>query len=545
MKIIDLPLAELLAADVEYLDALQGSDEWMAWRARRFGASDAPAMLGLSKNETRNELLHRLHTGIQKEFSPFVQDRVIDHGHAVEAAIRAHIEEILGEELSPVTCGRRGTKLSASADGLTMGREIGWENKQWAQALADEVSAGRVPDSHMPQCQQVLLVTGASKLLFSVTDGTPAGTVWCWVHPDQAWFDRILRGWSQLERDLQDYVPQPAAPAVSAAPLEHLPAVSVQVSGALAVASNLADFGVRLKAFIARMPANPSTDQEFVDTEAACKRLREAQAAIERAVDGALASIADVNELRRIGGEMAEAARAAALAGEKVVKSRKDELRAAEVERGRSSLAAYVAELDAELGGRYMPPPLVDFGLAIKGLKTLESIRNAIDTTLAQAKIAASTMSGRIAENLKTIDAAGPESKALFADRAALVLKDPEAVAAIVSGRLAEHKSAEERKLDAARADERAKAAAAATPAPPAAPTASPAPVQTAAQPAAPTDGPARRLADINAALGWTMTAAQVEALGIKTIRKNVTVLVPASEIPALKRAMAARVEAL
>ena len=51
---------------------------------------------------------------------------------------------------------------------------------------------------------------------------------------------------------------------------------------------------------------------------------------------------------------------------------------------------------------------------------------------------------------------------ALFADRATLVHKDPEAVAAIVSLRVAEHRDAEERRLEAdrerIRAEERARA---------------------------------------------------------------------------------------
>ena len=37
------------------------------------------------------------------------------------------------------------------------------------------VNVGRLalPEEHMPQCQQVLMVTGAEKLLFVVSDGTP------------------------------------------------------------------------------------------------------------------------------------------------------------------------------------------------------------------------------------------------------------------------------------------------------------------------------------------------------------------------------------
>ena len=39
------------------LDLIQGSPEWLAARAQYFTASEAPAMLGLSKYKTRQELL--------------------------------------------------------------------------------------------------------------------------------------------------------------------------------------------------------------------------------------------------------------------------------------------------------------------------------------------------------------------------------------------------------------------------------------------------------------------------------------------------------
>jgi hypothetical protein len=48
-----------------------------------------------------------------------------------------------------------------------------FEHKQWNEELAASVRAGIVPDEHLPQCQQVLLVTGAEELIFVVSDGTP------------------------------------------------------------------------------------------------------------------------------------------------------------------------------------------------------------------------------------------------------------------------------------------------------------------------------------------------------------------------------------
>ena len=72
----------------------QGSDEWAAFRLTHHGASEAAAMLGLSKKTTRSELLRIKHTGMPKEFSDWVQKNILDYGHEVEAMARPIIEDL-------------------------------------------------------------------------------------------------------------------------------------------------------------------------------------------------------------------------------------------------------------------------------------------------------------------------------------------------------------------------------------------------------------------------------------------------------------------
>ena len=182
MNLRDIPLAALIAADVEVIDVQPGSPEWL----QQYSASKAAAMLGLSPYQTRDELMHEMHSGAEREHSDFVQARVLDHGHRVEAAVRGLIEQQIGEDLAPLAFRRRGTRLTASCDGITLGRVTAWECKQLNAALAASVADGVVPDTHMPQCQQILLVTGAARLIFSVSDGTEAGTLSTEVLPDPA-----------------------------------------------------------------------------------------------------------------------------------------------------------------------------------------------------------------------------------------------------------------------------------------------------------------------------------------------------------------------
>jgi len=76
----------------------QGSAEWHALRSQYFTASEAPAMMGASKYQSRTDLLTAKKTGITPEVTPN-QQRIFDKGHATEALARPLVEEKIGEEL--------------------------------------------------------------------------------------------------------------------------------------------------------------------------------------------------------------------------------------------------------------------------------------------------------------------------------------------------------------------------------------------------------------------------------------------------------------
>src|SRR5690606_34320605 len=104
----------------------QGSPAWDAFRRSHFTASEAAAMLGVSKYMTRDQLLALKTTGLAPE-TPAAQQAVFDRGHAAEAAARSIAEEIIGSELFPCTIEDDAGELSASMDGLTVLGDIGWE----------------------------------------------------------------------------------------------------------------------------------------------------------------------------------------------------------------------------------------------------------------------------------------------------------------------------------------------------------------------------------------------------------------------------------
>jgi putative phage-type endonuclease len=122
------------------VDLIQGSPEWHAHRAQHWNASDAPAMLGVSPYKSRAELLRERATGISQEFDAATQRR-FDDGHRFEALARSLAEQIIGDELFPVT-GVNG-RFSASFDGLTMLEDTAFEHK----SLNDELRAAIQPNN--------------------------------------------------------------------------------------------------------------------------------------------------------------------------------------------------------------------------------------------------------------------------------------------------------------------------------------------------------------------------------------------------------------
>lgn len=414
----------------------QGSPEWLSARATRFTASQAPAMMGASKYQTRAELMRQKATGIAPEVTPD-QQRLFDRGHAAETAARQWAEAITGEELAPVvaTLDVDGLPLLASFDGIDFMGEVIWENKLLNQSLIAQIDAGELEPHYHFQLEHQLLVSGASRCLFTTSDGTEANTHSLWYEPRPERRAALIAGWKQFAQDLAAYVPEDHPAPVTAAPIESLPAVVVQVQGALTVGGNLDAFGLALRAFIARIPAKPATDQQFADAEAACKALKKAEDALDQAEDGALAQISDVELMRRTVADLKNLARTTRLATEKLVKAEKDARRTERVMAARQAFDQHVAALQLDIKGVRLIVPMPDFGGAIKGLSSLASIDDKLTATLIAGKVEANTIAGRIVGNLQTLDSV-PANAHLFADRQDLAYKDPEVLDLLMQKRV-------------------------------------------------------------------------------------------------------------
>lgn len=430
---------------LENLD--QGSDAWMQFRLEHSGASEAAMMLGISSLATRNELLKIKKTGIAKEFSDWVQKYILDHGHKVEAMARPLIEEIIGEELYPATYSLG--RLSASCDGLTMIGDDAFEHKQWNTELAAAVRNGILPDEYQPQCQQIIHVTGANRVAFVVSDGTKDNFEWVWVYPDQTLIERIVKGWAQFDKDLEVFEVVEYAEKPRAEPVKALPALSIQIKGEVSL-SNLPVFKQAAEQYIANIKTDLQDDQDFANAEETVKFLGDAEKKLESAKEFALSQTADIDELMKTIDFIKEGMRTKRLALDKLVKTRKDQIRVEIVQGGRDKLNAHLQKLNAEI-----KPVVVtvdaDFGGVIKSKRTIESLHNAVDTEVARCVIDADSKALIIRENLSYLNESAAEHKALFADLTTLGHQNHVAFKAIVDGRIAEFVKTEQAKAEAAR----------------------------------------------------------------------------------------------
>lgn len=425
-------------------DLIQGSPEWVAFRQQHFGASEAAAMLGLSPKVRRTELLRAKKTGNPREFSEWLQTHVLDHGHRVEAMARPLLELALGEDLYPVTCSQG--RLSASCDGLTMDERVAFEHKQWNEAIAAIVLAGQVPDEHMPQCQQVLMLTKAERLVFVVSDGTSERWAQVDVLPDPVWFERIRSGWAQFEVDLAAYeLPEPESVAPIGKAPETLPALRIEVTGAV-TASNLAEFKATALAAIRAVNRDLKTDQDFANADKAVKWCGDVESRLAAAKEHALSQTASIDALFKTIDDISAEARQVRLELEKLVTKRKGEIKDAILVKARIAYADHVAELEAEIEPLRLVLPQPDFAGAAKNKRTLATLQDAVDTELANAKIEADATARDWRSKLAWFGEEAAEHLFLFADLQALVQKPADDFRLAVTARIEAHKAAEAKK---------------------------------------------------------------------------------------------------
>jgi len=428
-------------------DCAQGSEAWHTLRAKHYTASEASAMLGVSKYQTRADLIKRKATGLTEEIDAGTQRR-FDDGHAAEAAARPIVEGIVGDDLYPVTMSAEvnGLPLLASMDGLTMLGDIGWETKLLNQTLRADVEAGTLHEHYTAQMEQQLMVTGCERIYFTTSDGTPENTFGMWYESNPALRERIVAGWQQFAEDVAAYTPEPETVKPAGVAPEALPALRIEVTG-MVTASNLAAFREHALAVFGGIKTDLQTDADFADAEKTVRWCKEVEDRLDAAKQHALSQTDSIESLFRTIDAIKEEARQKRLTLDKLVKAEKENRRTEIVAQARKAYGDHWSALCRRVGGEWIPAVGVSyFADAIKGLKSLDSMRDKVSTALANAKIEANAIADRIDANRKTV-----EDMSLLPDFAQVCTKAPDDFAALYGMRKQQRADAEAKRLEAER----------------------------------------------------------------------------------------------
>lgn len=394
---------------MKIFNAQQGTPEWLTHRMTHFNASDAPAMMGLSPYKTRQQLMAEMAEmpGFgAPEIDASTQSR-FDDGHRFERLARKVAEEMIGQDLYPVT-GYEG-KLSASFDGLTLDQSICFEHKTFNSAYRDAINNGTdLPAALKIQIEQQLMISGATRCLFMASKWDDEDflieEVHCLIESDLKLRKAILQGWTQFAIDLESYQHIPAEIKPVAATIEALPVLFVQVEGKV-LATNLDAFKAAAQTFIDGIKTELVDDQDFADADKMVKFLKDGEEKLALAKSQALAQTASIDELFRAVDSISEQMRSKRLALDKLVKAEKDNRRAEIMLDASAALRTHINKLNERLGDtRWMPNINGNFVEATKGLKTLDSMRDKVSVALANAKIEANDTADLIERNRKVME---------------------------------------------------------------------------------------------------------------------------------------------
>lgn len=462
----------------------QGSAEWLALRAKFRTASEAPAMMGASKYQTRTDLLAAKKTGITPDVTPS-QQFIFDKGHATEALARPLTEALIGEELYPIVATEGN--LLASMDGATMLGETLFEHKLWNESVVAQVKAGDLAPHYYWQLEQQLLVSGAERVIFVCSDGTPENFVHMEYRPVAGRAAQLIEGWKQFEADLANFEMADAPSIVVGKAPDELPALRIELTG-MVTASNLKVFEDSALAVIDSVKTTLSTDQDFADAKKAVKWCGDVEEAVAVAKKQALSQTQSIDELFSSLDRISAHARETRLKVDKLVKAQELLVKTTIKQKAELALADHISAINKTLGKVTLPHVVSDFAGAMKNKRTIASLQDAVDTELARAKIDASQAADSIRLNLTSLAELAVDHAFLFSDVQQLVTKANDDLVTLIKFRISEHQKAEKVKAEAKRIAEEQEAQRLATikPEPVVEKVATPEPVRTAPVKAAP-----------------------------------------------------------
>lgn len=145
-------------------------EQWLAWRRRGIGGSDAPKILGLSRYGSAFTVwLEKI-----GEAEPEEPGEPAYWGTVLEPIIAAEFERQTGLKLrrrNAILQHPEHSWMLANVDRLVVGRREGVEIKTAAAWKAGEWEGDNIPDDYYVQCQHYMAVTGYQRWWIAVLIG--------------------------------------------------------------------------------------------------------------------------------------------------------------------------------------------------------------------------------------------------------------------------------------------------------------------------------------------------------------------------------------
>jgi hypothetical protein len=189
------------------------------------------------------------------------------------------------------------------------------------------------------------------------------------------------------------------------------------------------------------------SDKDFADAESTVKFLDKGEKQLESAKQAALSQTASIAEVFATIDELRETMRQKRLYLNKLVKAEKENRR---IEIQRNAASAFDKFL-ASLNCLIEPAHSLDIAGAMKGKKTIATLQAAADDEVARARIECQQLANEINSNKALLDKEQGEYGFLFSDWRELIQKHRDDLQAVIAARIAQHKEAEQKKLDAER----------------------------------------------------------------------------------------------
>tara|TARA_Y100000766_G_scaffold255852_1_gene242211 strand:+ start:5169 stop:6899 length:1731 start_codon:yes stop_codon:yes gene_type:complete len=434
------------------LDLVQGTKEWLEARAKYFTASEAPAMMGAHKNISRTNLLDH-----KKGWTSIVDDytlKLFERGHEAEEMARPIASQKIGEPLLPAVAIDDEKTYLASFDGITMFEDILFEHKLWNKTLAENVLNNVLEPHYYWQLEHQLLVSGAEKVFFVTSDGTENNWQSMYYESVPERREQLLKGWAQFSADLASHKPEAKAEKVKSESVRDLPAINYKMNG-LALESNLNAYKQAAMDLVELSKAPLESDQDFANAEARQKVFTKAEKDIAAACDRVMGEIDSIDAFVKDMRFIAEQIRQARLAEGKQIKARKDEIRAEIMSQANADIIAAKNEAENKINAN-LPALSVNIANAMKGKRTIDSLKDAAAGEVARAKIEINEFVELAMGNALCLSTQAQGYDFLFNDWQQIAFKAVDDFKALVKSRIADHKEREAKREEEQRARIRA-----------------------------------------------------------------------------------------